>query len=68
MPENSSEPLYAIACPSGDLCVAGDFLGRVLITLAPTADRLWWAFNLAAGPIAALTCPSVSLCVAVVYD
>lgn len=58
--------LQGVSCPSVTLCVAVDFLGNVVTSTDPGADRGWTVARLRGAPdLTSVACPSVSLCVAV---
>ena len=55
------------ACPASNLCVAGDFGGRVFVSTNPGGGAATWASAQvdASAWISGLTCPATTLCVGI---
>jgi hypothetical protein len=64
------EEIYAVSCPSDELCVGGTFDGYIVWSTNPAGGASTWRFADIDGPardthLMAISCPSASLCVAV---
>jgi hypothetical protein len=58
--------MYAVSCPTTNLCVAGNLPGQLWVSTNPGAqDATWTAPAGLGGQTTGISCPTVSFCVAV---